>query len=226
MMALVLLASFALRLPRQLTAVFLITAFFGNIVYMGYPLVELAYGKEAVPVVVAVATIYNIIIFSLGIALLEYLSNRMKLSEVSQRLLYNPLLLSVLAGLAWLYFSLPLPGVLSTSLSLVGHVTAPLALLSLGVFMYGRNPFSQLKLNLAISALKMIAFPLLFIALARAFGLVGIGYQVSLIEAAMPLAVTNFVLADQYKLDAELVSSAIVLTTLISPITLQLLTSL
>ena len=42
----------------------------------------------------------------------------------------------------------------------------------------------------------------------------------------MPLAVTNFVLADQYKLDAELVSSAIVLTTLISPITLQLLTSL
>ncbi|MFH1054696.1 MAG: AEC family transporter [Candidatus Altiarchaeota archaeon] len=222
MMALVVVASVLLRLPRKLASVLLITAFFGNVVYMGYPVVELALGREAVPVVVIVSTIYTIIIFSLGIAMLEYSSMRMKLSEILRRLLFNPLLISVLAGLGFLYLSLQLPVVLSTSLSLIGHVTAPLALLSLGIFMHGRNPLANIRLNLSVAALKMAVFPLLYIAFARLFGLRGLGFEVSLIEAAMPIAVTNFVLADQYKLDAELVSSAIVLTTLLSPIALLL----
>lgn len=222
MMAIVLIISFALRLPRKLIALLLLASFYGNIVYMGYPVVELAFGTAGIPVVVVVATIYNLIIFSIGIALLQYLShdNGVKLSTIPGHLARNPLLISTFAGLLFLASDLALPGILSTSLNLLGHITAPLALFSLGVFMYGRNPLANLQLNLSIAVLKMAVLPALFIFASGIFGLSGLGYSVSLVEAAMPLAVTNFILATQYKLDANLVASAIVLTTLLSPISL------
>ena len=221
MMALMLLAYLALRIPRKLMGVLFITAFYGNIVYMGYPVVELTFGQQGIPIVVAIATVYNLIIFSLGIALLQYCSDSTNLGEIPRHLARNPLLVSSVIGIAYLYLSLPiLPGALETSVRLLGQLTAPLALFSLGVFMHGRNPLVNLKLNLAIAALKMAFFPALFIAVAGLLGLKGLGFQVSLVESAMPLAVTNFILADQYKLDAALVSSAIVLTTLLSPLSL------
>jgi len=223
MMALILLACFALRLPRKLIALLLLASFYGNIVYMGYPVVELAFGQPGIPIVVVAATIYNIIIFSLGLALLQYLSldhEKIRLDHITNHLIKNPLLLSTAAGLLFLASNLTLPVYLATALDSFGHITAPLALFSLGIFMYGRNPLANIKLNLAIAALKMAVFPLLFIFIAKSLGLSGLGYSVSLVEAAMPLAVTNFILATQYKLDANLVSSAIVLTTLLSPLSL------
>jgi len=220
MMFLVLGASRLLRIPNKLMGILFLTSFFGNIVYMGYPLVELNFGPEGVPIVVVIATVYNLIVFSIGLAVLQYCSNNINLSEIPSHLIRNPLLLSSAAGLLYIYFSLPLPSVFDQSLRLLAHVTAPLALFSLGVFMYGRNPLANLKLNALIAFLKMAFFPALFMLIAGHFDLTGLAYEVSLLEAAMPLAVTNFILADKYQLDPGIVSSAIVLTTLISPFTL------
>jgi hypothetical protein len=220
MMALVLLASFLLKLPKAFTAMLLITSFYGNIIYMGYPVVQLAFGNEAVPIVVVVATVYNLIIFSAGLALLQYFTTGLKVSEIPKHLLMNPLLVSSAAGLAFGYFGIAIPTFLGDSLSLLGHVTAPLALFSMGIFLYGRNPLAGLRTNLAIAALKLVAFPFILIASAGMVGLVNIGLKVSLVEAAMPLAVTNFILATQYKLDSETVANAIVLTTILSPLAL------
>ncbi|MDO8339960.1 MAG: AEC family transporter [Candidatus Burarchaeum sp.] len=227
MIALVLLVSALIKLPRKLIAVFLLAAFYGNILYMGYQVNVLEFGEVSAPIVVMVVTVYNLIIFSLGLALLQAYSDGLNTPDIVKRISTNPLLLSSAIGLIYIYAGLPaLPASLAEAIRLVGHVTSPVAIFAMGVFMYGRNPFAQLKLNLAISATKMFFFPLLFVAIARAFSLTGLGYEVSLFEAAMPLAVSNFVLADHYKLDTELVSSAIVLTTLLSLISLPILSSL
>jgi hypothetical protein len=221
MLALIILLCTILRLSRKLTALLLLAAF-GNIVYMGYPVVELAFGNAAIPVLVVVVTVSNILLYSLGLALLQYFSvdGKINMRHISDHLLKNPLLIGTFAGLLFLATNLSLPGYLASALDSVGHITAPLALFSLGIFMYGRNPLANLKLNLAIAGLKMAAFPLLFILIAKSLGLSGLDYSVSLVETAMPLAVVNFILATQYKLDADIVSSAIVLTTLLSPIAL------
>ncbi|VVC02477.1 Membrane transport protein [Candidatus Burarchaeum australiense] len=226
MIAIVLAVSVLIKLPRKLTAVFLLAAFYGNILYMGLPLNQLSFGDASTPVVIIVVTIYNLIIFSIGLALLQIYSDGLDVSEIVRKIATNPLLLSSALGLVFMYGAFQLPSSFLDAVRLLGQATSPAALFGVGMFMYGKNPFAQLKLNLAISATKMLFFPLLFVAIARALSMTGMIYQVSLVEATLPLAITNFVLADHYKLDCELVAAAIVLTTILSPLTVPLLSSL
>ncbi len=48
-------------------------------------------------------------------------------------------------------------------------------------------------------------------------------FAVSVFQAGMPLAVTNFVLAEKYDLDKALIANSIFMTTLLSLFTIPLL---
>ena len=58
------------------------------------------------------------------------------------------------------------------------------------------------------------------IAVANAFGLSGAARQAGVLQASMPSAVICTILAARYDLEPEFVTSVVVVTTLLSPITL------
>jgi predicted permease len=83
----------------------------------------------------------------------------------------------------------------------------------------------QIRALVLTNGLRLIASPLIAIALSALFGFYGSARQAAILEAAMPTAVTTTVLATEYDLEPGFVTSVVLTTTLLSPFTLTPLLS-
>jgi predicted permease len=63
----------------------------------------------------------------------------------------------------------------------------------------------------------MLVFPLVFLAAGMVVPL-GDHYDVAILEAMMPVGITNFALADLFPIDKEIMVSVIIITTLLTPL--------
>ena len=210
-------ALWKLRLvSNKLAAALLLTAFFGNIVYMGFPIIEMKFGSDALATAAIISFVYNFMIFSFGMLILSAMAGRKGGAFARKKLLGNTIIISCLAGALFSLSGIALPGLLLQLFSTVGATTAPLALFSLGLFLHGqRLAKSPFALGL-LCAFKLILFPAIFLSCALLLGFRGQPFQISLIEAFMPVAVTNFVIAQKFGLDSELVAESILASTLLS----------
>ncbi|MBI3638376.1 AEC family transporter [Candidatus Wolfebacteria bacterium] len=129
----------------------------------------------------------------------------------------NPLVISSLAGIliSFLGFNQPIFLGIKKSVAMLGATASPIALFTLGAFLYGRF----LKKNLAAvalsSILKMIVFPV-FIFIASFYFLKTKDVKVFSLLGSMPVAVTTFVIAEKYNLNETLIGNAIILSTILS----------
>jgi predicted permease len=103
----------------------------------------------------------------------------------------------------------------------------PVALFAIGVFMAGVH-FKQEKAKeaLLISAFRLLPYALLAMLLAPILGISGLPLIVTILMSMMPVAVLSFVLAVEYKLDADAMAIAIVLTTILLPIPIWIASNL
>ena len=88
---------------------------------------------------------------------------------------------------------------------------------------YGASIQSNLKEIGAISAIKLIALPALVVLTGLATQGSGLIYRTSLLEAATPVAVTNSILAAQFKTRDDFASEAIIISTILFAATLAVL---
>jgi len=128
--------------------------------------------------------------------------------------LRNPLIIGCAAGLLLLKSGVTLPAGFTNAIDTLGRSALPCALLALGAGLTPERIRTSLTPAFAASALKLLAMPLLGLALARAFGLSGDLRLIALLYLASPCAVTSYVMADQMGADKELAGAAIALSTL------------
>jgi hypothetical protein len=74
-----------------------------------------------------------------------------------------------------------------------------------------------------VSLTRLVGGAVVGLLFATLLGLQGVTRQVAIVEAAMPTAVMASVLATEFDGDAELVSSVVLISTLLSLITLPIL---
>jgi predicted permease len=101
--------------------------------------------------------------------------------------------------------------------------TSPLALLATGAMISVAGIKGNLKPIGAISAIKLLVMPAIVIVTAAVAGISGTVYKTSLLEAATPVGVTNTILAREFRLDENLASGAVVVSTLLFFVTLSLI---
>lgn len=209
-----------LRFVGALRNTYVICIFYGNVAYLGFPVVtSLLPGSEAV--VSAFAAVYLAVLFTAGIALLEYTRGGRARPAVFIRSIFgNPLLLAVAGGVACAALGIRLPDVLQRPLSMLSATASPVVLIALGVFIAGHALSAVTRRHaLAVSGLKLFVLPVVF-WIATAFLPPHPDMRVAILEAAMPVGLTPFALAELYPLDREIISSSIVITTLVSALTL------
>ncbi|MCX6771178.1 MAG: AEC family transporter [Candidatus Micrarchaeota archaeon] len=194
----------------------LLCSFFGNVVFMGFPAAQAYFGEPAIADAAVIAFAYNFIIFTVGLLLLGIMSGKGRHEFSFRKLLGNTVLYSCVIGALVSISGIALPSILSDTLSLVGATTVPLALFAMGAFLYGKKLGQKMAQVAALFLAKMAFFPLVMLCLAFLFGMRGYVLQLSFLEALMPVAVTNFVIAREFSLDAALVAEATVATTLAS----------
>lgn len=222
-----------LLLPRRRGAfgVRLLAATFGNVGYMGLPLALTALGREATLPAVLIVVADAVVTVSLGVALIEAGRGGPRrwgavARTIAAGLAGNPLVLAGLAGALISAAGVLLPGPLRALGELLGAAALPSALFALGASLVGRLGGVATREVALLVALKLAAHPLAVGAVASLLGVAPAWAKVAVLQASLPTAATVFVIAQRYGLDVEVVSGAILLSTVASVITVSALLAL
>jgi len=181
---------------------------FNNSGNMGIPLLLLAFGPAALPGAVILFLVEMILHFSLGFYMLDH---RARWSTF----LRQPVLVATGLGLAISLSSYHLPEPLFHAVKMLGDASVPLALFALGVRMVDIS-FRDSKLGL-VGALLCPLSGLLMAALFLWLKPLPQEQQAWLwLFAALPPAVLNFLVAEQFRQEPQRVASIVLLGNLLS----------
>ncbi len=126
----------------------------------------------------------------------------------------NPLILACLVGVTWTVSGAPVPALIGAPLSFVGSAAVGVALLSVGAALEPRRLFADGRIVAATCALKLIALPAAFQALATVLALDGQALLVGIVCASVPAATSSYIMTAQLGGDANLMARLITVTTL------------
>lgn len=189
-----------LRRPLREAAILAFAASWGNVGYMGVPLLSAAYGESAgLPAVLAVV-LDTLVLQSVTILLLESGggAGHGGLRTVGQAVVRNPLIIAVFAGAAVAGLGLDLPAPVVGFLGLLGPAAAAGALFALGATLRGGALAEDAGLVGGILAAKLLFLPALA-WLGLQFVPVPADLQAPLvITTALPTAASVFVIAQRY----------------------------
>lgn len=213
------------RLPTRLRSSLFLIFSFGNVAYLGIPVLNNAYGDEILPVAAILAAVYVFWLLTLGIILIEVNGeNRLNGKKLFLSLIQNPLLLSVFVGLIIVVFQIKLPEVAEKTILLFSNSVTAVVLFSLGIFL-GLHKIGHAKdwlKALLFSIVTMLVLPFVFYEMAKTTGMDSMQFKATILDSAMPLGLTPYVLSVQYKLESSLVARIVVLATLLSIIIIPL----
>jgi malate permease and related proteins len=212
------LGGLALRLERRALMAVILVSMFANNGNFGLPLVSFAFGPSAL----AHSSIYFItsavMINSVGVLIASLGHTNIKRALLG--LLGVPLIYALIVALIVIRFELTLPVPLERSVSLVAGATVPMMLVLLGLELQKAEWTRNLRGLTLGTAVRLLVGPVIGLLLTSVMGITGAAKQGSVLEASMPSAVMNTVLAAEYNLDSSLVTGTILVTTLLSPLTL------
>jgi malonate transporter len=217
------------EIGRAEAAVQGLAAVLANTGYMGIPLISAVFGREAaVPIVVGL-TLDGVLMIPLGIVIIESSKGRAEslthtaLATLSA-LARNPLILSIFAGLAvsTTGFNPPMP--LGNFLDLLGGTAGPCALFALGATLAGRSVAGGTAEVSYMTFMKLVLHPAaLFFTTTVIFSVTPLWATAALLGAALPIAANVFIVARQYNVYVSRTSSAILVSTALSLISVSAL---
>ena len=193
------------------------TAMTGNTGFLGVPMLVVLLGpKAAGPVLMVLAA--DMIVFSTLITLIVTSARhgRVALAPLALGLAKNPMIVSMLAGLAWALLHLPMPRPLADFLTILGGAATPGALFAIGASLAGRSA-ERLGPALWLSAAKLVLHPLaVAIAAFLIFPVEPFAAGVMVAAAALPVAGNVYILAAHFGIASQRVSTAILISTAVS----------
>lgn len=210
--------------PVMKQSLFLILPF-GNIAYLGIPVLENTFGNEILPVAALLSAVYVFWMLTLALVLIEMNGNNsFDLKKMTINLLKNPLLISVFIGIAIVAFEIPVPDFAKQTIQLFSQSVTAVVLFSLGIFIGMQkigNTQEWLQVVL-VSLTAMVVLPALLYLALRFASLPPQELKATIIDAAMPLGLTPYALSVQYQLDTRLFARVVVFGTLISVVVIPM----
>ncbi len=196
---------------------------FGNVAFLGYPLIKALLGDEGL----LYAVFYNLandgLLWSFGLSSISGEKGLKKLKNM-----FNICTMAFAVGLVMLVGGIKLPQVVHESLATIGSATTPLSMLFIGATMASADIVSALKKPAVyiLSAVKMIIAPMVLVLLLSLLpqGVMNMTAMTALVlQLAMPSQTMVAILAKEYGLDSKYAVEVIFITTMLSLVTLPLI---
>ncbi len=143
--------------------------------------------------------------------------------KICLEILRNPLILACLIGFAYNLLQLPQPQWLFLIFELLGKAALPLGLLAVGAGLELQSLKSSGRGILLSSLIKLLFFPVSTAGFCLLLQVQGEARAVALIFAAVPTAVSAFILARQLGGDTDLMASIVTMQTVLSALTMPLM---
>ena len=214
-------------LPVAAPAVRAISVGFGNNVQMGIPMATAVFGEAGLGLHLMLVSVHALVLLSVTTTLVELDLAHDKarregggslwrtLASTARNTVIHPVVLPVLAGLAWNALGLGLPALVDEVLQLLGSAVVPLCLVLIGLSLAYYGTQGQARSGVAIAAAKLLGVPALVLLVARwGFGLDGLALSVMVMAAAAPVGSNALIFAQRYHAQQAEATAAIVFSTL------------
>jgi malonate transporter and related proteins len=215
-------------LPTAAPSVRAISATFGNSVQVGIPFAAALFGEAGLAIHVALVSLHALTLLTVLTALVELDLARERrtlghsnahlmktLGRTMRNTIIHPVVLPVLAGLAWNLAGVPLPAIADEILVTLAQAVVPLCLVLIGMSLAYYGVKGAARGAIVITVLKLLVLPSAVLAAAHwGFGLSGLPLAVVVMMAALPVGSNALIFSQRYAaLEAE-ATAAIVFSTL------------
>ena len=210
------------RGDRELRAILRYDLLYSNYGYIGYPLILAIFGQ---------AVLSRFLLFVVPVSITCYTYGRMVVEDdrrLSFGFMMKPLSLAVLLGLLIGVLEIPLPGVIGDVLSASGSCTGPVSMLVSGMVLSRVDLRECLadRRNYLFALLRLVALPLLFIAVMLPLGVRGEALFFSGCFLCLPMGNNPIVFREARGMDTQKAAGMTLLSYLFSLITVPVLFAL
>ena len=227
----VVLTAVAFLLPRYLTrqqqdeGVVGFALMFGNVGFMGYPVVASIFGHEAVFYAAVLNVVNTFAVFTIGTVLVTG-SSEVEGSRFQKKVLYSTPMLAAYLTMAIVALEIDnIPAFVSQPLTMLGNITVPAALLIIG------SSMSQLSLRTMLgnrtvyltTLFRLVILPVAVYYLTSLMGFSDFVININTLVIAMPVATYGTILCLKYGRDTTVITEVTFITTLLSMLTIPLL---
>ena len=199
-------------------------ATFGNVGNFGLPLIEFRLGdiSRTPATIYFLGTVFISFIICVGVAGWVRGGGINAVFSVFR----TPALLALIPALAFNISDIEVPIFISRMSNLLGQAMIPVMLITLGVQM---SEIKKIKINLnvfASSTVRLVGGPIIAFFLVEYFDFGGLERSSGILQAAMPTAVLVSIIALEYKLCPEFVTTTVLFSTIFSIFTLTIILTL
>ncbi|WP_192183553.1 AEC family transporter [Mesorhizobium amorphae] len=198
-----------------------VSSSFSNVVLLGIPFVLGVFGSSGFEVLSLLVSVHlptmmmaSIIMFEIfGRGGGEPVHPLRIIQSFLRRLFANPLIIGILAGLAWRLTGAPLPELAERLVDALAATAAPIALFAMGLSLRLFGISGNVRPALALSALKLFLMPGLVLSLVWLFGLPPLTAKVAVLVAALPSGINTYLIAVQFNTGQALASNQMTIAT-------------
>ncbi len=176
---------------------------FNNSGNMGIPLIVLAFGEAALGAAIILFLVEMVLHFSMGPYMLAH---RMRLLQ----LLKTPVMAATVLGVAVSLSNTVLPDPLYTAIKMLGDASIPMLLFALGVRL-NQVTFKDWHIGLASGIVSPVTGIVMVLLVTPFLDLDPVQQSILLVFGALPPAVLNYLMAEQYRQEPERVASIVLL---------------
>ena len=209
-----LLALLAAKATRLSLKTFVPPMMFTNSGNIGLPLAVFAFGEAALPAAVVLFLVENGLHFTLGTWLMDH---RAPLHKV----LLQPIVAATLIGIAFSLFRWDVPTPVRETVNLLGQASIPLLLFALGTRLT-RIDFSEWRIGVLGAVLCPLTGVVMVLLVRPFLELTPLQTSLLLVFGALPPAVLNYLVAEQYRQEPGKVASIVLIGNLAGFISLPI----
>jgi predicted permease len=208
----------ALAWPRTLTAAVVLVVLLPNAGNYGLSVCLFAFGESGLAQASVFFITSAVLTFTAGVFVASL--GRSSLGQTLSGMLRVPAIWAVAVAILLVQTGSKLPVPLARTVELLSQASIPVFLVVLGMQLRGKGivgPWRPLALG---TGARLAGGAVVGLGLAALLDLEGPARQAGILQAAMPSAVITIVLATEYDVEPAFVTSVVVVTTLLSPLTL------
>ncbi len=219
-----------LPIPGPTKGAMMLGAAFGNVTYLGLPVLLGVFPGQA-DQVAEVSVLFEVTKSSLNLTLgamiaIAYGSQEpITFRRTALEALKLPPLWALFVAIVWKLSGIPCPALIMDTASILAVAVSGVMMLSLGMALrFSATPL--MALAIPVSAIKLVLSPLVVFLAVAPFGLTGVYSNAAILEAAMPSQLLSFIIAGKFKLDEETLAFVIMVDTILAFVTLPIVRAL
>ena len=194
---------------------------FPNAAYMGFPLIQALFGQEGLMYAGAYVTVFNILLFTLGGAIMNPgVTRRQMLKEI----VTAPAIWAVALGLIIYYGRIPVPQVFASAIGYIGGMNTPVSMMMTGIIIASSSLGGVIREKSLYGAilLRLVLVPAVCVLAFTLLGMSSLPARVVILLEACPCAAVTSVFAVRYRQREDFAGALVVISTLLSIATLPL----